>query len=263
MIRTLQISNILAFLTTLVMNYLSNTGIFNNSTMATVSAKYQNLFTPAGYAFSIWGVIYLALAGFIIYQSKGLFGNAVPHAVVKKIGWLFVLSCLANCLWIICWLYDYTGLSVLVMVTLLASLCAIVLKTRMELDLIPLKRVAFEWWPFAMYLGWICVALIANTAAYLTKIQWAGFGFTDKTWTLIMILAAVVINILLIWFRNLRESAAIGAWGLAAVAVANHHKVQDIFYAAVAATLLLLLNAGVHAYLNRGKFFSLPARARK
>jgi hypothetical protein len=260
MTRTLQISNILAFVITLVMNYLSNTGLFNNSTMASVSAQYQNLFTPAGYAFSIWGVIYLALAGFIIYQSKGLSGSAKPHGIVQKIGWLFVLSCLANCLWIICWLYDYTGLSVVVMITLLASLCAIVLKTRMELDVIPLKRVALEWWPFALYLGWICVALIANSSAYLTKIQWDGFGFADKTWTLLVILAAVVVNILLIWLRNLRESAAVGAWGLAAVAVANHHQVQDVFYAAVAATLLLLLNSGVHAYLYRGKFFSMPKR---
>jgi hypothetical protein len=257
MIRTLQISNILAFVVTIVMNYLSNTGVFNGNTMATVSAKYQNLFTPAGYAFSIWGIIYIALAGFIVYQSQGLFNSKKPRAVVQKIGWLFVLSCMANCLWIICWLYDYTGGSVLVMASLLAILCAIVLKTRMELDVIPLKRIAFEWWPFAMYLGWICVALIANTSAYLTKLEWNRFGISEENWTLIMVFAAVAVNILLIWMRNLRESAAIGAWGLAAVAVANHHTTQDVFVAAAAATLLLLLNAGIHGYMNRGKHFKI------
>jgi hypothetical protein len=71
--KTLQIANILALIITLIINYLSNTGIFNGNTMATVSARYQNFFTPAGYAFSIWGVIYLGLAAFVIYQSWGFF----------------------------------------------------------------------------------------------------------------------------------------------------------------------------------------------
>jgi len=62
-----QITNGVALVITVIINYLSNTGIFNGETMATVSAKYQNLFTPAGYAFSIWGLIYLGLFGFVIY----------------------------------------------------------------------------------------------------------------------------------------------------------------------------------------------------
>src|SRR4051812_49151643 len=104
MTKTLQAANILALIVTIVMNYLSNTGIFNGSTMATVSARYQNYFTPAGYAFSVWGLIYLVLSAFVIYQSKGLFGSGKTPDIVGRIGWAFVASCVANCLWIIAWL---------------------------------------------------------------------------------------------------------------------------------------------------------------
>lgn len=255
MTKTLQTANILALIITIIMNYLSNTGVFNNSTMATVSARYQNYFTPAGYAFSIWGVIYLSLAAFVIYQSKGVFGSGQTPAVVSRIGWSFVFSCVANCLWILAWLYDYTGLSVLIMSFLLISLIRIVIDTRMELDLITLKKLAFESWPFAMYLGWISVALIANTAAYLTKINWNGFGASATTWTVIMITAAAAINLILIWKRNLRESAVVGVWGIIAVAVANWNGDKLIVYVAIAGAVIILINSAIHGFQNRGNHF--------
>jgi hypothetical protein len=255
--KTLQLSNILALAITVVVNYLSNTGIFNGNTMATVSARYQNLFTPSGYAFSIWGVIYLGLAAFCIYQAKGLFLSNETPAIVSKIGWLFVISCIANCLWVVAWLYDYTGLSVLIMAVLLATLILIVLRTRMELDLISLQRIAFESWPFAIYLGWITVAMIANMAAYLTKIGWNGFGISATSWTVIMIGIAGFVNIALTWIRNLRESSIVGIWGLIAVAVANNHVSMPVVYTSVSVAVLILLSTAVHSYCNNGKHFTI------
>jgi hypothetical protein len=255
--KTLQVSNIIALIITLVMNYLSNTGIFNGNTMATVSAEYQNFFTPSGYAFSIWGVIYLGLAAFIIHQSKGLFTSGEIPAVVSKIGWLFVISCVANCAWIVAWLYDFTGVSVIIMSILLFCLLRIVMVTRMELDLIPFKKVALEWWPFSIYTGWILVAIIANIAAYLTKINWNGFGISGEAWTIIMICIAALINLYLIWNRNMRESALVGTWGLLAVAVSNRNEVQQIYYTAIVAAAILVINAAIHGYINRGKYFSI------
>ncbi|MCE6989618.1 tryptophan-rich sensory protein [Dyadobacter sp. CY323] len=253
--RTLQIANIVVLVVTIIINYLSNTGIFNGNTMASVSASYQNYFTPAGYAFSIWGIIYAALTAFVIHQSKGLFNSRETPAVVMQIGWTFVVSCIANCLWVIAWLYDYTGLSVLIMLVILGSLIRIVMATRMEMELISLKQIALECWPFAIYLGWINVALIANTAAYLTKIEWDGFGISAENWTIIMLIAAAAINIALIWTRNLRESAAIGIWGIVAVAVANWDVSQAIAYTAIAAAIVIFVVSGVHGYLNRGRHF--------
>lgn len=247
-------ANIIALIATIVVNYLSNTGLFNNETMASVSASYENLFTPAGYAFSIWGFIYLGLAGFVIHQSKGLFNrNRKTPDVVNRIGWTFVLSCVANCLWVIAWLYDYTGLSVLIMIALLACLIRIVLATRMQMDIISFKQIALESWPFAFYLGWINVALIANIAAYLTKTGWSGFGLPAQAWTIGMILAAAAINIFITWKRNLRESAMVGVWALVAVAVANWNGAQPIVYAAIGAAVIVFISANIHGYRNKGR----------
>lgn len=237
------------------MNYLSNTGFFNDSTMASVSASYHNLFTPAGYAFSIWLFIYVGLGAFVIYQSKGLFSHEEPYPIVTKIGWMFVVSCAANCAWILAWLYDYTGLSVVVMILLLASLFVIVVRTRMELDLITFKRIALESWPFAIYIGWICVALLANISAYLTKIGWDKVGISELTATLTMIGVAVAANPLLIWKRNLRESASVGAWALIAIGVANWDKNQMVAYCALGGAIILLIASGIHSYLNRNERF--------
>ncbi|WP_025761774.1 hypothetical protein [Dyadobacter tibetensis] len=256
MTKTLQISNIIALIMTIVMNYLSNTGIFNDQTMSTVSASYQNYFTPSGYAFSIWGFIYLLLIAFVIYQSQGLFGNGNPPKVVSKIGWLFVLSCLANSAWVIAWLYDQTALSVLLMFVLLGSLLAIVLKNRMELDMLSLKHVVLEWWPFAIYTGWIVAASIANVAAFLTKIQWDGLGMSDLKWTVIMLCASGLVYLALIWLRNLRESAIVGVWALAAIAHANWDQTPVIAYTALVIAGVLFLNVSIHALQNQGRHFS-------
>lgn len=131
--KTLQVLNGIAVVTMIIMGYLSNTGIFNDKTMASVSAEYQNLFTPAGYAFSIWGLIYLGMLGFVIYYGRSLFKtNIKEDNTVTEVGWWFFISCLANSLWVIVWLYDYTLVSLILMLALLFSLLKIVVKTKME-----------------------------------------------------------------------------------------------------------------------------------
>lgn len=249
--KVLQIGNILFFLLVLFVNYISNTGAINGETMASVSAKYSNLFTPAGYAFSIWGVIYLFLLGFVAYQSQGLFGNKEPRPVVQQIGWWFIISCIANITWIFAWLNEALAISILIMILLLVSLIAIILRTRMELDDEPLSVIALLWWPFSFYSGWISVALIANIAAYLTSIGWDGFGISQVTWTLIMIFVAAVVNLVITWRRNMREFALVGAWALIAIAVANGDLNQTIGVTAVLIALILLTSSGIHGFKNR------------
>ena len=249
--KRLSVANIFALIVTIVLNYLSNTGIFNGNTMSTVSAAYQNLFTPAGYAFSIWGLIYLGLAAFVIYHAVVSFKSSQENNVVLKVGWWFVISCIANCAWIFAWLYDYTGLSVIIMIMLLFSLVMIILKTRMELDDLPMKQIAFVWWPFSLYAGWITVALIANIAAWLTKINWDGFGISSITWTIIMIIIAGIIYLLMTWQRNMREYALVGVWGLLAIAVANWTTEPSIAQSSIIISVILFVSSTVHAIRNR------------
>lgn len=249
--KILKVLNIIVFLIMVGVNYISNTGAIAGETMATVSAKYENLFTPAGYAFSIWGVIYIGLLSFVVFQARELFSDRNKSNVTEQIGWWFVVSCAANILWIFAWLNEYLLLSVLIMMFLLFSLIRIIYNTRMELDDEPLKVIAFVWWPFSFYSGWIAVALIANVAAYLTSIGWNGFGISEITWTIIMILIAGVINLVITWTRNMREFALVGVWALVAIAVANWNDQPSVVVTALVVAAVLFVSSSVHGYQNR------------
>lgn len=219
--KTFPIANGLALIITLAINYLSNTGIFNGNTMEIISDRYYNAFTPAGYAFSIWGLIYLGLLGFVLYTGRDLFSRKENDPELLKIGWWFVLSCAANSLWVITWLYDFTGISVLILIFLLVCLLKIIVNTRMELDYHPLKRYLFIYWPFAVYAGWLSVALVANIAAWLTKIDWNGWGLSEISWTIIILILVGLVNVAVVLTRNLREFALAGIWGIIAVSVST------------------------------------------
>ncbi|MEX2350358.1 MAG: tryptophan-rich sensory protein [Flavobacteriaceae bacterium] len=248
--KTLQIFNGIAFVSMIFINYLSNTGLINNNSNATVSRDFENLFTPAGYAFSIWGIIYLLLLGFVIYQGLGLFSKAKDNDLAKQVGWWFVVSCIANSMWLFAWLYEYLGVAVLIMLVLLFSLVKIVLRTNMERWDAPFKTILFLWWPFCIYIGWISVALIANMAAYLTQIGWDGFDLSSVFWTITMIVVAGILNLLVTWSRNMREFALVGAWALVAIAIANWDKHDSIVYTAIAVGLILVFSSSVHAIRN-------------
>ena len=224
--------------------------------MKSVSDRYFTYFTPAGYAFSIWGVIYLALFGFVFYTGRVLFNNDKEEPAVAKIGWWFVLSCLANSLWVVAWLYDYTGLSVLIMATILFSLLKIIVNTRMELDGHHFKKYLFVYWPFALYAGWITVAFVANISSFLTKINWDGWGITDANWAIIMICVAGLINIFMIKTRNLREYALVGIWALIAISVSNQKTDGGtaIIYTCYAVSAMILIFVAISGSKTRKSF---------
>lgn len=238
--KSLPIANAFALIIMLIINYLSNTGIFNSNTMESVSDAYTNHFTPAGYAFSIWGVIYLGLLGFVIYTGRSLFSEQREVPELRQVGWWFVLSCMFNSVWVLAWLYNYTAISVLLMIALLGCLLKVILNTRMELDYHPFKKYLFVFWPFAVYTGWVSIALVANLAAWLTKIGWSGWGISEIAWTVVMICIAGLVNILMVLKRNLREYAMAGIWGLVAVAVANPDS-NVISYSCYGMSLLILV----------------------
>lgn len=249
--KTLQIANIVAFIVTIYFNYASSAGIFNDTTQADVSARYETLFTPAGYAFSIWGVIYLLLLGFVIYQSRSLFVKVRDDQFIIRTGWWFVLSCMANSLWCYLFVSDYILASTFVIFFILFCLLQIVIRNRMELDDEPISVILFLWWPFVIYSGWLTVACIANVSVYLSKIGWNGFGISENIWTISMILIAMVINLMITWKRNMREFALVGVWALVAIAVANWEIHSDIKITALVASAILIVSSSYHALKNR------------
>ncbi|PQB05275.1 hypothetical protein [Aureitalea marina] len=248
--KRLQIGNLIALVVVIAVNYLSNTGMIANQTIGEVSDQLNNSFTPAGYTFSIWGLIYLLLIGFAVYQAKGLWNKSADDSFVNEIGWWFMISCLANCIWIVCWLNLWVGWSLIAMLILLISLLAIVLKNRMELWDAPNPVIFFLWWPFVIYSGWITVATVANVAAYLTWTNWDGWGLDESTWTVIMIGIAGLINLVVTWLRNMREFALVGAWALFGIAAANAATNPGIQRTAIITGIILLLSSTTHALIN-------------
>ncbi|WP_226064654.1 tryptophan-rich sensory protein [Kaistella polysaccharea] len=249
--KILQIANGFFLVFTIVFNYLSNTGIFNGKTIANVSNQYHNLFTPAGYAFSIWGLIYLLLIGFVFYTGRSLFNPSKNEAddFVEKIGWWFVISCVVNCVWILTWLYGFTGISVLVLLITFFSLLMILMQA------LKYNSGAAEKWfinfPFQIYAGWVSVALIAAASAWLTKIAWNGWGLSEISWTIILIIIALIIHLYMTWKKNAPVFSLVAVWALVAIAIANKAVSQQIYLMALVAAGILFVSSFIKIFFKK------------
>ena len=244
------IINTLSVVFMLFINYYSQTGKLNNRTIGELSDQYQNLFTPAGYAFSIWGIIFIGLIAYVVNQLRLAFSGKNIEAYQQTGYWLALVN-LGNAAWVVAWIYEYTGLSVLIMLFIITGLLVIVVRTNMERWDAPLKIIAFVWWPICLYAGWISVATIANIAAYLSKLSWNGGFLSDGMWTVVMIAIAVGVNTFMIWNRSMREFALVGIWALMAIYVRHLQEIEYIAYVALAGAIIILVNVSVHGYRNR------------
>jgi hypothetical protein len=232
------------------MNSLQGSEVFNGTTVGEVSAKYETLFTPAGYAFAIWGIIYLLLILFVTYQWFVWFKRKEDREL-KQISWWFAVGNLANGLWVVAWLNEQMGLSVLLILILLFSLIQLTIRLRLEIWDAPLRIIAFVWWPVCIYLGWVIVATVANISVFLVSIGWQGGFLQEQVWTIIMIVAATTIYLLLIKTRNMREAAVVGIWALVAIAVKQWQLNIEIVIAALTASAILFVTVAVHGFRNR------------
>lgn len=184
-----------AYVAMVTVNFLANGLPINNRSTGAISDAYPNLFAPAGITFSIWGLIYLLLAGYVIYQfvksSQG------KENLFSKINPVFIISSLANISWIFAWHYDYIGLSVIIMAVILLSLIKIANILRAE-KFTSLEKLFIKV-PFSVYFGWITVAAIANITVFLVSLGWNGFGIADFVWTSIILVVGALIGI---WRTN-------------------------------------------------------------
>lgn len=251
--QTLSIFNLLSVLFAIGINYYSQLYTINGNRVSDMSDKYSNLFTPAGYAFAIWGIIFIAISIFAIYQVYRTFVRKRTFSfIIQTSGW-FALANVSNGLWIITWLYDYTFISLVIMLMILFSLLKIVVNTNMERWQAPAKTIIFAWWPISIYTGWILVATIANIAAYLSKISWDGDILSHVAWTVLLIVATTLFNVILIFTRGMREFAIVGAWALIAIYVRHRFDYDSIAVTAIVGAVIILISTFVHAFKNRRK----------
>lgn len=176
-------------------NALANILPLNGMTTGEVSAHYPNLFTPTAITFSIWGLIYLLLACFVLYQF-GVFGgkDAVRRAtLIKTIGFYFAVSSLANAAWIFFWHYQMIGLTTVCMLVIL--ICLIVIASKLsKVGLTKPEKILVKF-PFSVYFGWIVIATIANITVFLVSLNWNGFGISEQLWMVIVIFVGLFLSI--------------------------------------------------------------------
>jgi hypothetical protein len=231
-----QILVVLATLATIGVNALASALPLNGQTTGEISDRFDVFFVPAGYVFSIWGLIYLALLAYSVFQALPA---QAQDARLRSIGYLYILSAVANMAWIFLWHYEFFSLSVVAMLALLGLLIAIYLR----LDIGHTKvSSAMKWLvhvPFSIYLGWITVATIANITSVLYFLQWNGWGISPEAWTLIMLAAAVIIGAAVSLTRGDVAYAAVLIWAFAGIAV----KHEDTTIVAAAAWLAAAITA--------------------
>lgn len=209
-----QILVILTTLLTLTANGLANALPLNGLTTGEISDRFQVYFVPAGYVFSIWGLIYLGLIAFTVYQALPSQRN---NPRLERVGGWVVLANLTNAAWIFLWHYEQFPLTLLVMLILLASLIMVYLRLETGRVSAPTAETWMARLPFSIYLGWITVATVANVTALLDFLKWDGFGLAPETWMVIILAAVLVISGLVNFSRRDVAYTAVILWALAGI----------------------------------------------
>jgi len=249
--KRLAVLNMASVVLVIAINYITQALRINETTIGEVSNKYFNLFTPAGYAFAIWGLIFLGLIAYGCYQIKMAFFSDKPSPFIEKTGYWFLITNLLNCVWVFVFAYEYTGISVLVMLGILFSLLQIVRNTQMNTEAVSRSTIIFAWLPIGIYSGWIAVATIANIAAYLSKLNWDGAFLTELQWTIAMMVVATLVNLFMIWKRQMREFALVGIWALFAVNVRHEGNLDTIANTALICCSILAIAVVTHFIYTR------------
>lgn len=220
-------------------NYYANAQGINDNSVGSLSAEYDNLFTPSGFAFSIWGLIYLALTINAGYQIKCAFQDK-ETSFFNQLGFRLILANVGNALWIWLWLTERTGESVVAMLVILALLLSAVLKLKIGTSDVNQSHKRWLWWPISLYAGWITVATVANISAYLAKVDWQS-GLSEANWAILMMVVATLIYSFVLSKRRMITFALVGAWALTAISLRHWNTETSIQWVALACALILAI----------------------
>lgn len=242
----LGIVNILAFVAVIVINYLATSLPIWWNTTGALSDLYPNLFTPAGITFSIWGLIYLSLLWFVIWQIVDLYKKQ-SKSIIQKIWIWFILSCAANIAWIFSWHYKQVLLSVVVMLIFLIVLIVIANK-------VWIGKKLWTWWdkllvqiPFSLYLWWISVATIANISAWLVNTWWTMRWMTDIFWTIVVIIVAALLALISLYKKYNIIFALVVIWAFIGIII-KRVSVDPVYASSIIWTLgvcIAVISAGI------------------
>jgi hypothetical protein len=211
-----QISVVLVLLGTIIINILADTLPINGLNTGRISDAFYVYFVPAGYVFAIWGLIYIGLITYSVYQALP---SQKENPRLQSTGWWVVLGGLANSAWIFLWHFELFVGTLAAMLILLASLIAVYVR----LDIGRIKVTKAENWavriPFSIYLGWITVATVANVTDVLDYIKWDAFGFAAQAWFFVTLIAVLIISTLMSMTRRDVAYILVILWALIGIGV--------------------------------------------
>jgi len=234
--------NVAALVVVLVFNYLSNALPFNNLTQADISFDlYPVLLTPAPYVFSIWGLIYLLLIGFVIYHSLPRY-RETPYN--NAVGLFFAGASLLNVFWLLAWHYLQIPLSFVLMVLLLLTLVATYQRINRVVNGGSIFDKLFIKLSFNLYLAWISVAVLANFNVLLYDIGWLGVGFGSILFTILMIIIGAAVALIMLFLRGDNIFPLVFAWAFIGIAVRHGSEIVVLSVAAAVSAASLLFFMG-------------------
>ena len=237
-----QLLNGLGLVFALVVNAMATLLPLNGLNTAQISDRFPVLIVPAGYMFSVWGIIYLGLIAFTVYQ---VLPSQRENPRLQKLGLWFFFSSLANALWLVSFHYLQFGLAMIIMLVLLGILIRIYTTLGIGREIVkPVERWLVNL-PFSIYLGWITVAAIANASQLLYSINWNGFGIAAEVWTLIMLAVAVIISALVSFTRRDVGYSLVLVWAFTGIAIKQFAlpMVSSAAWLAAAAVVVFLVLA--------------------
>ena len=240
--------NVLAFFATLLVNSLAgSTTILGGVNTAQISDSNPTLITPPGYVFAIWGVIYVLLGVFAVYQALPIQRDKGYHG---KIGWLFALSCVINMAWLVLWQYQFIAISTVLMLALLATLILIYLRLGVGISKTNRGEMLAVHLPFSVYLGWITVATIANVAVTAVSLGYRNLLLGAVNWSILVIAVAVVITGLMLWMRRDVAYAGVLVWALTGIYL-KQAATPMLSYTALGAAALIAAGAVWALFVKR------------
>ncbi|MFX0025974.1 MAG: hypothetical protein ACFE8M_06125 [Candidatus Hermodarchaeota archaeon] len=240
----LQILNILTFIAVVVINYLAISLPLGGKTTQQLSDEIENLFVPAGLTFSIWGIIYILLGLFSVYQLRDIFkSDKIEMPYLEKVSYFFIISNVANFTWIILWHYQLVPLSLIAMLIILVSLLLIYIRLNIgKSEVSRIEKIAVHI-PFSVYLGWITVATIANVTAVLVVSGVESYGLLAEILTIFVIAVAVIITYAMLIVRKDIAYSLVVIW--ASLGIFLQQLELNLLIAITALTAVVLILIGI------------------
>jgi hypothetical protein len=216
----LAILNMIGIIAVVVVNALAVTIPLGGKTTGQLSDQYPNLFVPSGLTFSIWGVIYILLAIYVIYGLvHSIRITEQTDSFMRRVGLLFIITCIANVGWIISWQYEVLPLSLICMVILLLTLAVIYGRLNVGRSKAGTAEKYLVHLPISVYFGWIAVATIANMTALLVAYKWDGFGISEQIWAVILIGISAGLALLMLFYRKDLFFALVVDWAVIGILI--------------------------------------------